>query len=94
MTQFRVAVVQAGALPFDSKSSLEKACTLATKAAEQDAKLVVFPEAFVSAKTRLARRNLSDPIPHPLVATLLYTHPPTMERIKMAQEWKEIQKLK
>lgn len=48
MTQFRVAVVQAGALPFDSKSSVEKACSLATKAAAQDARLVVFPEAFVS----------------------------------------------
>lgn len=48
MTQFRVAVIQAGALPFDSKSSVEKACSLATKAAEQDARLVVFPEAFVS----------------------------------------------
>ena len=48
MTQFRVAVMQAGALPFDSKRSVEKACSLATKAAEQDARLVVFPEAFVS----------------------------------------------
>lgn len=48
MTQFRVAVVQAGALPFDTKGSVEKACSLATKAAEQDARLVVFPEAFVS----------------------------------------------
>lgn len=48
MTQFRVAVIQAGALPFDTKRSVEKACSLATKAAEQDARLVVFPEAFVS----------------------------------------------
>lgn len=49
MTQFRVAVVQAGAVPFDSKRSLEKACNLVADAAEQGAKLVVFPEAFVSA---------------------------------------------
>jgi nitrilase len=49
MTPFRVAVVQAGALPFDSKGSVDKACSLATDAAEQDARLVVFPEAFVSA---------------------------------------------
>jgi len=48
MTQFRVAVVQAGALPFDAKRSVEKACSLAATAAEQDAKLAVFPEAFVS----------------------------------------------
>lgn len=48
MTQFRVAVVQAGAVPFDSIGSVEKACSLAVDAAKQGAKLVVFPEAFVS----------------------------------------------
>jgi nitrilase len=48
MTQSRVAVVQAGALPFDSKRSVEKACNLITEAAKLDAKLAVFPEAFVS----------------------------------------------
>ena len=48
MTPFRAAVVQAGAIPFDSKRSVEKACNLATKAAKQGAKLIVFPEAFVS----------------------------------------------
>ena len=48
MTQFRVAVVQAGAVPFDSIRSVEKACSLAVDAAKQGAKLVVFPEAFVS----------------------------------------------
>ena len=48
MTPFRVAVVQAGALPFESKRSVEKACSLAAKAAEQGARPVVFPEAFVS----------------------------------------------
>jgi nitrilase len=49
MTEFRVAVVQAGAVPFDSKRSLEKACTLAAEAAKKGAKLAVFPEAFISA---------------------------------------------
>lgn len=48
MTQFRVAVVQAGAVPFDSAGSIEKACGLAVDAAEQGAKLIVFPEALVS----------------------------------------------
>ena len=48
MTQFRVAVVQAGAVPFDSIRSVEKGCSLAVDAAKQGAKLVVFPEAFVS----------------------------------------------
>ncbi len=48
MTQFRVAVVQAGAVPFDSAGSIEKACGLAADAAKKGAKLVVFPEALVS----------------------------------------------
>ncbi|HUV76574.1 MAG TPA: carbon-nitrogen hydrolase family protein [Desulfobacterales bacterium] len=48
MTQFRVAVVQAGAVPFDSAGSIEKACRLAADAAKQGAKLIVFPEALVS----------------------------------------------
>ena len=48
MTKFRVAVVQAGAVPFDSAGSIEKACGLAGDAAKQGAKLVVFPEALIS----------------------------------------------
>ena len=49
MTPFRAAVIQAGSVPFDSKRSLEKACSLIADAAGQGAKLVVFPEAFISA---------------------------------------------
>ena len=49
MTQFRAAVVQAGSVPFDSQRSLEKACSLMADAARQGAKVVVFPEAFISA---------------------------------------------
>jgi nitrilase len=49
MTPFRAAVVQAGSVPFDSRRSLEKACSLMADAAGQGAKLVVFPEAFISA---------------------------------------------
>ena len=48
-TPFRAAVVQAGAVPFDPQRSLEKACRLISEAAGQGAKLVVFPEAFISA---------------------------------------------
>ena len=48
MTQYRVAVVQAGAVPFDSSASIEKACGLAADAANQGAELVVFPEALIS----------------------------------------------
>ena len=48
MKQFAVAVVQAGAVPFDVNRSVEKACDLAADAARRGAKLAVFPEAFVS----------------------------------------------
>ncbi|MCU0560340.1 MAG: carbon-nitrogen hydrolase family protein [Desulfobacterales bacterium] len=44
-----VSVVQAGAVPYDRQRSLEKAADLSADAARQGARLVVFPEAFVSA---------------------------------------------
>ena len=49
MTKFTAAVIQAGSVPFDSKSSTEKACKLIAEAAQRGAKLLVFPEAFISA---------------------------------------------
>lgn len=49
MRELRAAVVQAGSVPFDSKGSLEKARGLIGKAKQEGAKLVVFPEAFISA---------------------------------------------
>jgi len=39
MEQFKVAVIQAGAVPFDSQRSVEKACRLVAEAAQQGAKL-------------------------------------------------------
>jgi nitrilase len=44
-----VSVVQAGAVPYDRQRCLEKAADLAADAARQGSRLVVFPEAFVSA---------------------------------------------
>jgi nitrilase len=44
----RVAVVQAGAVPFDVEASVEKACKLIGEAAAEGAELAVFPEAFIS----------------------------------------------
>ncbi len=43
----RAAVVQAGAVPFDTQACIDKAVSLIGKAAGMGAKLVVFPEAFV-----------------------------------------------
>ena len=44
----RVAVVQAGAVPFDSEGSITKAAEWIARAAAAGARLVVFPEAFVT----------------------------------------------
>ena len=44
----RVAVVQAGSVPFDTPACIEKAARLTEEAASQGAKLVVFPEAFIA----------------------------------------------
>src|SRR5438093_1408596 len=47
MKPVRVAVVQAGAVPFDAERSVAKAEKWMADAAAADAKIVVFPEAFV-----------------------------------------------
>lgn len=46
------------------------------------------PAAQVSTEKRLADLSLADLEPHPLIEFLLFTHPSTIKRIKMAQEWK------
>ena len=43
----RVAVVQAGAVPFDSEACVDKAVGLIEDAAGKGAKVIVFPEAFI-----------------------------------------------
>lgn len=43
----RAAVVQAGAVPFDSEACVDKATNLIAEAAGLGAKVIVFPEAFV-----------------------------------------------
>src|SRR5579859_5268715 len=47
-----VAVVQAASVAFDRKRTMEKALDLTRDAARQRAKLVLFPEAFVSGYPR------------------------------------------
>ena len=49
---FRAAVVQASPVVFDRERTLEKVDALTADAARQGARLVVFPEAFVSAYPR------------------------------------------
>jgi nitrilase len=52
MEHNKVAVVQAASVAFDLERSLQKAEALAADAASQGARLVVFPEAFLSAYPR------------------------------------------
>lgn len=52
MQKFKVAVVQACSVVFNLDRSLDKAQTFAADAASQGAKLVVFPEAFLSGYPR------------------------------------------
>ena len=47
-TTVRVAVVQAGAIPFDTQRCIDKAATLTSDAAAAGARVIVFPEAFVT----------------------------------------------
>ena len=49
---FKVAVVQASPVVFDRERTLEKVDRLAGEAASQGARLVLFPEAFISAYPR------------------------------------------
>ena len=46
------------------------------------------PAAFIRAEVQLARSNLIDLTPHPAVVWLLYTHPPVLERIRMAEAFR------
>jgi nitrilase len=43
----RAAVVQAGAIPFDTAATLDKALALIARCAERGVQLAVFPEAFI-----------------------------------------------
>ena len=46
-TTVRVAVVQAGAVPFDTEACVDKAVRLIGEAAATGAKVILFPEAFI-----------------------------------------------
>ena len=48
----RAAVVQAAPIAFERERTVEKVCVLTTDAASQGVRLVVFPEAFISAYPR------------------------------------------
>jgi len=45
---------------------------------------------FIGAQVRLSRDNRSDLLPSPLRVFWLYSHPPAIERIRMAEEFKPL----
>ncbi|PIQ49965.1 MAG: nitrilase [Cytophagales bacterium CG12_big_fil_rev_8_21_14_0_65_40_12] len=51
-TKFTAAVIQAAPILFDLEKTLEKTADLVNQAAEKGAKLILFPEAFISAYPR------------------------------------------
>jgi len=52
-------------------------------------KLTGDPETQVSLMVKLATSNLSNVDPHPFIKGYLYSHPPILERIKTAEDFKE-----
>ena len=50
--QIKVAVIQAAPILFDRDATVEKACKLTEEAASEGARLLLFPEAFISAYPR------------------------------------------
>ena len=53
--------------------------------ADQFALKAVGKTGFIPAMEKLARLNLSDPRPHPVIVWWFYTHPPIEKRIQMAK---------
>jgi len=45
------------------------------------------PEAFIRSMNKLAKQNLADTTPNPVIHFLLYSHPSISERIKMAESY-------
>lgn len=51
-------------------------------------RLTANPAAFIELKTNLGVANLSVVQPHPLIKAVLYSHPPIIERIGMAEKFR------
>jgi STE24 endopeptidase len=47
------------------------------------------PEAFIASEKRMALGNLSNVAPTPFNVWMFSTHPPTVERIEMAEQWEK-----
>jgi STE24 endopeptidase len=58
------------------------------QADETALRLADHPRAFIAAEKRLVRDNIGNVAPTPFSVWLFATHPPAVERIQMAEEWK------
>jgi STE24 endopeptidase len=50
------------------------------------------PDAFIEAEKRMARDNIANVAPTPFNTWLFSTHPPPVDRIEMAEKWKQREK--
>jgi STE24 endopeptidase len=50
--------------------------------------LTEWPDVFIEAEKRLARDNISNVAPAPISVWFFNTHPPAVERIRMAEDWR------
>jgi len=44
------------------------------------------PESMASALNRLAKQNLADPEPHPVIEFIFYSHPAIMKRVEALEK--------
>ena len=51
------------------------------------------PESMISTMGKLAKQNLADPNPSPVVEFVLHSHPSISKRIARAREYKEINRI-
>ncbi len=58
------------------------------QADESSLELANHPRAFIASEKRLVRDNISNVAPTPFSVWLFATHPPAIERIQMAEEWR------
>ena len=59
------------------------------QADEKSLELANKPDAFIACERKMAIDNKSNVAPKPWSVWILSSHPPTVERIRMAQEWKD-----
>lgn len=60
-----------------------------TEADIQSLKLTKDKKSFISSEIKIARHNKSRLNPHPIIVKMYYSHPPTIERIKLGEKYKE-----